>query len=77
MYGGLGTDVLNGGIGPDKLYALAKDGVVDTLDCGPGPDVARIVSDDTVKDTTVHCEKVIEVAGTTDEPGESEADPDA
>jgi Ca2+-binding RTX toxin-like protein len=36
LFGGWGTDTLRGGAGNDRLHAVAKDGQLDTLDCGPG-----------------------------------------
>jgi Ca2+-binding RTX toxin-like protein len=43
LFGGWGTDVLRGGGGNDRLHAVAKDTLLDTLDCGDGNrDVAVI-----------------------------------
>ena len=43
LFGGWGTDTLRGGAGNDRLHAVAKDGLLDTLDCGDGNrDVAVI-----------------------------------
>ncbi len=36
LFGGWGADTLRGGNGNDRLHAVAKDGQLDTLDCGPG-----------------------------------------
>jgi hypothetical protein len=51
--GGTGTDRLFGGPGRDDLEAA--DGQRDTVDCGPGPDVARVDGFDRVSG----CERVI------------------
>ncbi|HEY3188312.1 MAG TPA: hypothetical protein VGJ70_12615, partial [Solirubrobacteraceae bacterium] len=43
LFGGWGTDTLRGGAGNDRLHAVAKDGLLDTLDCGDGSrDVAVV-----------------------------------
>ncbi len=52
IIGGSGKDVLRGGRGDDKLNA--RDGVAETVHCGPGRDVA-IVDD---RDATRGCELV-------------------
>ena len=52
VVGGPGKDVLRGGPGDDKLNA--RDGVAETVDCGPGRDVA-IVDE---RDVTRGCEVV-------------------
>ena len=52
--GALGSDVLLGGPGNDTL--LAKDGYRDTLDCGPGRDVAAVDRRDRV---IRNCERVL------------------
>jgi Ca2+-binding RTX toxin-like protein len=55
LWGGRGVDVENGGDGNDVLHALAPDGQVDALDCGPGArDVAWLRAGE--NDTTVNCE---------------------
>lgn len=57
LWGGLGSDTENGGDGNDVLHALARDGQVDTLDCGPGDhDVAYFRAGE--QDVTVNCEVV-------------------
>jgi Ca2+-binding RTX toxin-like protein len=57
LWGGFGIDTENGGDGNDVLHALAPDGQVDTLDCGPGDrDVAYLRSGE--HDVTVNCEVV-------------------
>ena len=57
LYGGFGADALTGGDGNDVLFALAHDGQVDNLDCGPGDhDVAWVRSDE--HDNVVNCELV-------------------
>lgn len=40
LYGGPGIDELSGGAGRDRLYAV--DGEADTVNCGPGKDIAYI-----------------------------------
>jgi Ca2+-binding RTX toxin-like protein len=43
LFGGWGTDTLRGGAANDRLHAVAKDGLLDTLDCGDGKrDVAVV-----------------------------------
>lgn len=62
LYGGLGNDVLYGGPGTDRLYGgpgkdelHARDGRRDTVDCGPGRDVAWVDRSDRVSG----CERVV------------------
>jgi hypothetical protein len=59
--GGAGDDVIDGGAGADQLFGgpgndrlEARDGRRDTVDCGPGADIAIV---DTL-DVTHHCELV-------------------
>ena len=59
---GSGADVENGGPGDDRMHALAADGQVDTVDCGPGNDVA--FENKAEHDTFVNCEKVVYVTVT-------------
>jgi Ca2+-binding RTX toxin-like protein len=49
--GGAGTDELHGGAGADRL--LARDGMRDTLDCGPGDDVASVDTLDAVRNCEI------------------------
>jgi uncharacterized repeat protein (TIGR01451 family) len=62
LYGGAGNDVLNGGAGRDRLYGgpgndtlRAQDGRRDTVDCGPGHDVAYVDRVDRISG----CERII------------------
>jgi len=57
IWTGAGRDVAYGGPGGDTLYALANDNRLDTLDCGPGDDVAYLNAAERAR--TVGCEKVI------------------
>jgi Ca2+-binding RTX toxin-like protein len=57
---GSGADTQNGGEGNDRLHALANDGQVDRLDCGPGDDVAIVNRNE--KETILNCERVVERA---------------
>jgi hypothetical protein len=66
LYGGLGNDALYGGPGTDRLYGgpgrdqlHARDGRRDTVDCGPGRDVAWVDRVDRVSG----CERVIRAQG--------------
>jgi hypothetical protein len=53
--GGGGDDIVDGGDGDDRLFALAPDGTVDMLDCGAGAaDVAHVRAED----VAVNCETV-------------------
>ncbi|MDX6614965.1 MAG: hypothetical protein QOD60_56, partial [Solirubrobacterales bacterium] len=60
LCGGSGNDTLTGGTGQDQIFGdagndtvLAKDGVADTIDCGPGTDTATF---DHGLDTVSGCE---------------------
>jgi len=55
---GSGADAQNGGPGDDRMHALANDGQLDRLDCGPGSDVAIVNRNE--KESLVDCERVIE-----------------
>src|SRR3954469_17920926 len=60
LWGGRGVDHEFGGAGNDVLHALAADGQVDTLDCGPGDhDVAWLRAGES--DVTANCELVTTV----------------
>lgn len=62
LVGGRGADTLTGGPGPDRLFGgpgsdriLARDGVADVVDCGPGWDVAVV---DPIDQVSGDCEVV-------------------
>lgn len=57
MYAGGGSDRQDGGPGPDTLWAVAKDGDTDFLDCGPGRDVAHIREGE--RSVVTNCERVV------------------
>jgi Ca2+-binding RTX toxin-like protein len=66
---GRGADVENGGAGNDRMHALARDRMVDTIDCGAGDkDVVWLNSKES--DTHVNCEIVKTV--TTSHPDDGE-----
>ena len=72
LYAGPGSDHLDGGSGPDTLWAVAKDGDTDYLDCGPGRDVAHIREGE--RSVVTNCEQVIvepDATTPTEEPGDS------
>ena len=57
LFGGWGADTLRGGNGNDRLHAVAKDGMLDTLDCGAGDrDVAVVRAGEPV--SLIGCEIV-------------------
>ena len=56
LFGGWGTDTLTGGAGHDRLHAVAKDGLLDRLDCGEGRDVAVVREGEPV--SILGCERV-------------------
>jgi Ca2+-binding RTX toxin-like protein len=62
LWGGHGKDNSFGGDGNDILHALARDRMVDTLDCGPGNDTAWLNARES--DVTLNCE-VIKTVSTT------------
>jgi Ca2+-binding RTX toxin-like protein len=72
LFGGWGTDVLRGGAGNDRLHAVAKDTLLDTLDCGDGNhDVAVIREGEPVVLTGCERIKTVPVDATAlGEPGE-------
>jgi len=75
LFGGFGADDEHGGYGRDRLHAVARDGELDKLNCGPGRDVAVIRAGEPT--AVVNCEKVEVVRddpSTMEEPGESPAD---
>ena len=61
-----------GGAGNDELHALAADGDVDLLQCGPGRDTAWILRSERRITQVVGCEVVYLVDVLTHEQGESE-----
>jgi Ca2+-binding RTX toxin-like protein len=66
LWGGRGVDHEDGGDGNDVLHALARDGQVDTLDCGPGTrDVAWLREGES--DVTLNCEIVRTASDGSDE----------
>ena len=73
LFAGFGQDVVHGGPGPDTLYAVARDGQLDTLDCGPGNDVAVVRAGE--QTAIVKCEsvKVVPDSASPEEPGETPA----
>jgi Ca2+-binding RTX toxin-like protein len=62
VWGGAGSDRLRGGVGRDHIYGgsgadviLARDGEVDTVDCGPGADIVYVDPGDRTRNCeTVH-----------------------
>ena len=54
MWGGHGADTQQGGAGDDRLHALARDRMVDNLDCGPGNDTVWLNANES--DVAVNCE---------------------
>ncbi len=65
---GHGADVENGGAGNDRMHAIARDRMVDTIDCGPGNDIVWLNSKES--DVHVNCETVKTVTTTHDDDGE-------
>ena len=66
---GRGADVENGGDGNDNMHALARDRMVDHIDCGPGDkDVVWLNSKES--DVYVNCE-IVKVV-TTSHPDDGE-----
>ena len=64
LWGGFGVDTENGGDGNDVLHALAQDGQIDTLDCGPGDhDVAYVRQGE--QDVVLNCEVIKSIAPST------------
>jgi hypothetical protein len=71
MYAGAGADRQHGGPGADTLWAVARDGDVDYLDCGPGRDVAHIREGE--RSVVENCERVVvepDATTPTAEPGD-------
>ena len=59
-WAGAGADVQNTGAGNDILHALANDNQPDILDCGPGFDVAYVITHDPAR---FHgCEQVVRLS---------------
>jgi Ca2+-binding RTX toxin-like protein len=70
MAGGQGSDQINGGEGDDSIFhnnyvtrtpnapdPTSADGSKDTIDCGPGNDVA-VINEASDGDVTINCETV-------------------
>ena len=72
LYGGWGADRLFGGPGNDDLHALAADGDVDLLQCGPGRDTAWILRSERHLTQVVACEVVYLVDLLTQEQADEE-----
>ena len=71
---------MSGGSGKDELHALAPDGQLDVLHCGPGDDKAFVLRSERPNTRLVSCETLYIVVTTTadQEEGEnSEADAEA
>ena len=56
LFGGWGADRVYGGSGNDELHALAADGDVDLLQCGPGRDKAWVLRAERPRTQVVGCE---------------------
>jgi Ca2+-binding RTX toxin-like protein len=65
---GRGADVENGGAGNDRMHALARDRMIDRIDCGEGHDVVWLNSRES--DTHVNCEVVRTVTTTQTDDGQ-------
>jgi RTX calcium-binding nonapeptide repeat (4 copies) len=77
LYGGWGSDRSSGGAGNDRLHALAADGQVDVLDCGPGRDTAIIRRSERGLTRIVDCEVVVTVVvGSAEDEAAENADTD-
>ena len=72
LYGGWGADRVFGGPGSDELHALAADGDVDLLQCGPGRDTAWILRSERRITQVVGCEFVYLVDVLTQEQADEE-----
>ena len=80
LYGGWGADRVFGGNGDDELHALAPDGDVDLLQCGPGRDKAWILREERARTQVVGCETVyvvVEVSPDQNEGENADADTEA
>ena len=78
LFGGWGSDRVYGGRGDDVLHALAPDGELDLLDCGPGRDTAIVLRSEVPHTRLVDCERVIVVDMLTADQADGElADADA
>jgi Ca2+-binding RTX toxin-like protein len=78
LYGGWGADRVFGGYGNDELHALAADGDVDLLQCGPGHDTAWILRSERARTQVVGCEVIYVVDVLTPEQSDDEnADADS
>ena len=56
IWAGWGADHVEGGPGNDRIYTDANDGVIDSIDCGPGHDI--VVRGRGRGDRLVNCESV-------------------
>jgi Ca2+-binding RTX toxin-like protein len=65
---GRGTDVENGGAGNDVMHALARDKMLDQIDCGDGVDTVWLNAKES--DTYVNCEIVKTVVTNRKDDGE-------
>jgi Ca2+-binding RTX toxin-like protein len=68
MRGGPGNDTVNGGEGNDVLHALARDKMLDQIDCGDGVDTVWLNAKES--DTYVNCEIVKTVVTSRKDDGE-------
>jgi Ca2+-binding RTX toxin-like protein len=58
LFGGWGADRVYGGSGNDELHALAADGDVDLLSCGPGHDRAWVLRSERPRTQVTRCEVI-------------------
>ena len=80
LFGGWGADRVYGGSGNDELHALAADGDVDLLQCGPGRDKAWVLRAERPRTQIVGCEVIylVDVVSPDQEEGENaDADTEA
>ena len=80
LFGGWGADRVFGGSGNDELHALAPDGDVDLLQCGPGHDKAWILRSERPQTQVGGCEViyVVDVVSPDQDEGENaDADTEA
>jgi Ca2+-binding RTX toxin-like protein len=77
LWGGPGADRSSGGTGSDTLHALAADGQLDVLNCGPGHDTAKVRASERQLTRVHDCEVVMLIAMPSAEDEAAEADRDA
>jgi Ca2+-binding RTX toxin-like protein len=80
LFAGWGADRVYGGFGDDELHALAADGDVDLLQCGPGRDKAWVLRAERPRTQVVGCELIylVDVVTPDQEEGENtDADTEA